>query len=83
MTTPPEQDVERRVRVTQEQAIACLKCGAAEAIREDSDRLPHGHWPAWEPGPQKFPCPACGESNMIWAAAPRDIEEPAEESADA
>jgi predicted RNA-binding Zn-ribbon protein involved in translation (DUF1610 family) len=57
----------------EEQAIACLKCGAAELIREDSPRLPSGKWPAWEPGPQDFACPKCGDG-PIWAAEPREVE---------
>lgn len=55
----------------EEQAIACLKCGAGELIREDSDRLPPGKWPAWDPGPQEFGCPACGEG-PIWATEVRE-----------
>ena len=56
------------------QAIACLSCGTAELIREDSERLTAGKWPAWEPGPQAFPCPYCGEES-IWAAEPREVIE--------
>ncbi len=55
----------------EEQAIACLKCGKAELIRMDSDRLPEGKWPAWGPGPQEFACPSCGEG-PIWASEPRE-----------
>lgn len=57
-----------------EQAIACLECGASELIREDSPRLELSDgswkWPAWEPGPQEFPCPKCG-GQTIWATEPR------------
>ena len=57
----------------EEQAIACLSCGAAESIREDSHRL-EGQWPAWQSGPQEFPCPKCG-GGPIWATEPREMEE--------
>lgn len=57
----------------QEQAIACFACGQAELIRDDSDRLPPGKWPAWEPGPQEFACPKCGDG-PIWAAEPREVK---------
>lgn len=56
-----------------EQAIVCLACGAAELIRQDSERLPDLKWPAWEPGPQEFTCPACG-GGPIWAAEPRESD---------
>lgn len=56
----------------EEQAIACLKCCSGELIREDSGRLPEGKWPAWEPGPQEFACPSCGEG-PIWATEPREV----------
>ena len=55
----------------QEQAIACTSCGAAELIRQDSERLPSGKWPAWEPGLQPFECPACGDV-AVWATEPRE-----------
>lgn len=58
-----------------EQAIACLKCGASELIREGSERLPPNHWPAWAPGPQRFACPTCG-GGPIWATEPREAQEP-------
>ena len=58
-----------------EQAIACLKCGMSELIREDSPRLPDGKWPAWEPGPQEFDCPACGSDFGVWATEPREAED--------
>lgn len=54
----------------EEQAIACLSCGAAEQIRQDSERLGGVKWPAWEPGLQEFGCPQCG-SEMLWATEPR------------
>jgi hypothetical protein len=57
----------------EEQAIACLKCGASELIREDSPRLPEGQWPAWEPGPQGFLCPNCREG-PVWATEPREVK---------
>ena len=57
----------------EEQAIACLKCGASELIYSDSKRLPPGKWPAWEPGPQEFACPKFGEG-PIWATEPRWVE---------
>lgn len=56
----------------EEQAIACLTCGVGELITEDSSRLPDGQWPAWTPGPQSFPCPACNAEGMIWATEPRE-----------
>ncbi len=59
----------------EEQAIACLSCGAAELIREDSPRLPGGHWPAWEPGVAPFPCPNCDKEGEVWVAEPRMSEE--------
>ena len=52
-----------------EQSIACVACGAAERIDEESERLPPGRWPAWEPGVQEFLCPACGKG-PIWATEP-------------
>jgi len=58
-----------------EQAIACLHCGANEMIRSDSDRLPHGHWPAWEHGLQDFACPSCGMEGSVWATEPRVVVE--------
>ena len=58
----------------EEQAIACLTCGANELIRSDSERLPPNKWPAWEPGPQDFACPACG-GDSIWATEPREVTE--------
>lgn len=59
----------------EEQAIACLECGASELIRDDSPRLPPDHWPAWEPGPQDFACPECGKEGVIWATDPRPSSE--------
>jgi predicted RNA-binding Zn-ribbon protein involved in translation (DUF1610 family) len=56
----------------EEQGIACLSCGNSERIREDSPRLSEGQWPAWDPGPQEFPCPDCGAS-MVWATKPRPV----------
>ncbi len=58
----------------QEQAIACLACGASELIRSDSPRLPAGKWPAWEKMLQAFPCPKCGDPN-VWATEPREVAE--------
>jgi ribosomal protein S27AE len=57
----------------EEQGIVCLKCGASELIREDSERLPLGKWPAWKPGPQEFGCPKCG-ADIVWATEPRESE---------
>ena len=51
------------------QAIACLSCGRAESITPQSDRLPSGKWPAWEPGLQPFPCPYC-DAETVWATEP-------------
>lgn len=60
-------------RAMEEQGIACLSCGAAELIQEDSPRLKEtGKWPAWESGPQEFDCPKCG-GGPIWAAEPRMV----------
>ncbi len=59
--------------MTEEQAIACLSCGASELITQDSERLPPGKWPAWEPMLQEFPCPKCGEVK-VWATEPRETD---------
>lgn len=65
--------------MAQEQSVACLSCGAAELIRDDSPRLVTAEtgarkWPAWEPMLQPFPCPGCG-AEMVWATEPREAEE--------
>lgn len=57
----------------EEQAIACLHCGASELIRQDSTRLPAGQWPAWVAGLQEeMVCPQCGDFGSIWATEPRE-----------
>lgn len=56
--------------MVEEQAIACLSCGAADIVRSDDERA--AQWPAWEPGPHFDFCPACG--GTAWAAEPRTAE---------
>jgi hypothetical protein len=55
----------------EEQAIACLDCGAADLVRSDDARAVQ--WPAWEPGPLFESCPRCG--GTAWATEPRDVDE--------
>lgn len=56
----------------EEQATACLNCGHAEKITQDSPRLAGRQWPAWKPGVQSFPCPNCGEE-LVWATETREV----------
>lgn len=55
----------------EEQAIACVECGAADLVRSDEERAVR--WPAWEPGPHAGFCPRCG--GMAWAAEPRVMQD--------
>jgi hypothetical protein len=55
--------------MVQEQAIACLTCGAADLVRSNDPRAVR--WPAWAPGPHEDFCPRCG--GTAWAAEPRDV----------
>ena len=55
----------------EEQAISCISCGASELTRENSPRIMGlEKWPVWEPGPQGFVCPMCGDG-PVWATEPR------------
>ncbi len=53
----------------EEQAIACLTCGAADLVKSDDQRAVQ--WPAWEPGPHEDFCPVCG--GTAWATEPRTV----------
>jgi hypothetical protein len=59
-----------QIEEPQEQAIACLTCGASDVVRSDDERAVQ--WPAWEPGPHFAFCPKCG--GTAWATEPREAE---------